>query len=67
MQDKYTKYLVQSKNLKFGHDDWYTVYRDIDSLEEAQEAIELYRETHIFQIVKRDYETIDTIINEQTS
>jgi len=68
VQDKYTKYLVQSKNLKFGHDDWYTVYRDIDTLEEAQEAMELYRdthaETHIFQIVKRDYETIDTIINE---
>jgi hypothetical protein len=71
VQDKYTKYIVQTKLATSVHDTWYSYDDYPDTLEEAQEAMEFYREvhkkTHVFRIVRRDYETIDTVINEKTS
>jgi hypothetical protein len=53
------------------HDAWYDYDDYPETLEEAQEAMEFYRgvhkKTHVFRIVKRDYETIDTIIEERAS
>jgi hypothetical protein len=70
MQDKYTKFIIQMKIATSKDDIWYD-YDDSDTLEEAQEAIKFFREvhikTHLFRITKRDYETIDTVINEKTS
>jgi hypothetical protein len=57
--------------LAISKDDIWHDYDDVDTLEEAQEAIKFFRKvhtkTHVFQITKRDYETIDTVINEKTS
>ena len=66
MQDKYTKFIIQMKIATSDKDVWYDYTKDADTLEEAQEEIEFFREvhvkTHLFRIVKRDYETIDTIL-----
>jgi hypothetical protein len=71
MQDKYTKYIAQMKFIASNDDIWYDYDDDFISLREAQEAIKFYRKahakTHLFRITKRDYETIDTVINEKTS
>ncbi len=71
MQDKYTKFIIQMKIATSDKDVWYDYTKDADTLEEAQKEIEFFREvhvkTHLFRITKRDYETIDTVINEKTS
>jgi hypothetical protein len=73
MQDKYTKYIIQMKIASNKDDLWYDYNDDFISLGEAENAIEFFRDTHmsrkthLFRITKRDYETIDTVINEKTS
>jgi hypothetical protein len=48
-------------------DIWYDYDDGFVSLQEAQEGIKFYREvhakTHVFRIIKREYETVDTLIN----
>ena len=70
VQNKYTKHIIQLKIATSKDDIWYDYDDGFVSLEDAQKGIEFYREvhkkTHLFRIVKRDYETIDTVINEQT-
>ena len=67
MQDKYTKFIIQTKIATSKDDIWYDYNDDSDTLKEAQESIKFFRKvhekTHVFRIVKRDYETIDTVIN----
>ena len=73
MQDEYTKYIIQSRRLGSKCDKWYThTYMHIaDTLEEAKSLVEFHRdlydgtyeEAREFRIVKRDYETIDTVID----
>jgi hypothetical protein len=71
VQDSYTKFIIQTKIATSKDDIWYDYDDYPDTLEEAQEAMEFYRgvhkKTHVFRIVKRDYETIDTIIEEKAS
>jgi hypothetical protein len=67
MQDKYTKYIVQSKINSSTCDTW-EFWSSFDTLEEAEEVIKFTREahekTHVFRMIKRDYETIDILLNE---
>jgi hypothetical protein len=68
MKNKYTKYIIQMKITNSEEDVWCDYNDNFITLEQAQESIKFFREvhvnTHLFRIAKRDYETIDTVLEE---